>query len=104
MLETTERLLSTLSALQGTAAMAGPELAARLGVTVRTVRRDVERLRQLGYAVESTRGPAGGYRLGRGGSAPKQSTGTVGAKTARVVLARSRGPGLTPRGVRPQAV
>ena len=69
MLETTERLLSTLSALQGTAAMAGPELAARLGVTVRTVRRDVERLRQLGYAVESTRGPAGGYRLGRGGSA-----------------------------------
>jgi len=70
MLETTERLLSTLSALQGTAAMAGPELAARLGVTVRTVRRDVERLRQLGYAVESTRGPAGGYRLGRGGSAP----------------------------------
>lgn len=69
MLETTERLLATLSALQGHAALSGSELAARLGVTVRTVRRDVDRLRQLGYAVESTRGAAGGYRLGRGGSA-----------------------------------
>lgn len=69
MVETTERLLATLSALQGHAAVSGPELAARLGVTVRTVRRDVDRLRQLGYAVESAAGVTGGYRLGRGGAA-----------------------------------
>lgn len=66
---TTERLLATLSALQANIAMSGPELADRLGVTVRTVRRDVDRLRQLGYAVESTPGVDGGYRLGGGGSA-----------------------------------
>jgi predicted DNA-binding transcriptional regulator YafY len=69
MVETTERLLATLSALQGGTTLSGPELASRLGVTARTVRRDVDRLRQLGYAVESELGVAGGYRLGSGGSA-----------------------------------
>ena len=58
-----------LSALQSGGAVSGPELAERLGVTVRTVRRDVERLRQLGYAIDSDVGVAGGYRLGSGGSA-----------------------------------
>jgi predicted DNA-binding transcriptional regulator YafY len=69
MLDTTARLLAVLSALQSGGAWSGPRLAARLGVTVRTVRRDIDRLRQLGYAVESDVGVAGGYRLGHGGAA-----------------------------------
>jgi predicted DNA-binding transcriptional regulator YafY len=68
-LDTTERLLGLLSVLQGGATWTGPQLAARAGVTVRTVRRDVERLRRLGYAVESDLGADGGYRLGSGGRA-----------------------------------
>lgn len=69
MSDVTARLLALLSALQGSACLTGPDLAARLGVTVRTVRRDVERLRGLGYVVESAPGVAGGYRLGAGGAA-----------------------------------
>ena len=65
----TQRLLAVLSALQARPAWTGPELADRLGVTVRTVRRDVERLRDLGYAIDSTIGTIGGYRLGVGGLA-----------------------------------
>ncbi|EDY43511.1 DeoR-family transcriptional regulator [Streptomyces sp. SPB074] len=48
----------------------GPELAARLGVTARTVRRDVERLRALGYPVHALQGVGGGYRLGAGSELP----------------------------------
>ena len=48
----------------------GPELAQRLGVDVRTVRRDVDRIRALGYVVESTPGTTGGYRLGIGTEMP----------------------------------
>lgn len=66
---TTERLLALLSALQRGGELAGPDLAERLGVTERTVRRDVEHLRRLGYAVEARRGADGGYSLGSGGSA-----------------------------------
>ena len=68
-IETTSRLLAVLSALQSGGAVSGPDLAERLGVTVRTVRRDVERLRRLGYAIDSDVGSTGGYRLGSGGSA-----------------------------------
>ena len=64
---TTERLLALLSLLQGRPRWTGPELADRLGVTVRTVRRDVERLRRLGYPVNAAIGVAGGYELGSGG-------------------------------------
>jgi predicted DNA-binding transcriptional regulator YafY len=67
--ETTTRLLDVLSKLQAGAGATGPELAARLGVTTRTVRRDIERLRQLGYAVASDVGAHGGYRLASGGRA-----------------------------------
>jgi predicted DNA-binding transcriptional regulator YafY len=48
----------------------GPELAERLGVTTRSIRRDVERLRSLGYPVHATQGVGGGYQLGRGRGLP----------------------------------
>ena len=70
MLETSARLLSLLSMLQARRDWTGPELAARLEVGVRTIRRDVDRLRQLGYPVQATPGVAGGYRLGAGASLP----------------------------------
>jgi predicted DNA-binding transcriptional regulator YafY len=69
MVETTERLLAVLAALQSRPVWTGPDLAAHLDVTVRTIRRDVDRLRRLGYAIDSDLGPAGGYRLGLGGAA-----------------------------------
>jgi predicted DNA-binding transcriptional regulator YafY len=68
MIETTGRLLAVLAALQSRPSWSGPDLARQLGVTVRTVRRDVERLRLLGYPVESETGTHGGYRLGAGGA------------------------------------
>jgi predicted DNA-binding transcriptional regulator YafY len=67
--ETTERLLAVLAALQSRPVWTGPDLAAHLDVTVRTIRRDIERLRRLGYAIDSVQGPVGGYRLGLGGAA-----------------------------------
>ncbi|MET0327012.1 MAG: YafY family protein [Ilumatobacteraceae bacterium] len=66
-LGTTGRLLAALSLLQARPQWTGPELADRLGVTVRTVRRDVDRLRDLGYPVVADVGVTGGYRLGAGG-------------------------------------
>jgi predicted DNA-binding transcriptional regulator YafY len=69
-LETSTRLLDLLSLLQMRREWAGPELAERLGVGARTIRRDVERLRRLGYPVEATRGVGGGYRLAAGASLP----------------------------------
>ena len=70
MLETSARLLRLLSLLQARRDWTGTELAARLGVTTRTVRTDVGRLRGLGYVVEARPGVAGGYRLGTGGALP----------------------------------
>jgi predicted DNA-binding transcriptional regulator YafY len=70
MLETSARLLRLLSLLQTPREWSGNELAGRLEVSTRTVRNDVERLRQLGYPVHATRGSAGGYRLGAGASLP----------------------------------
>ncbi|WP_447005198.1 helix-turn-helix transcriptional regulator [Saccharothrix isguenensis] len=69
MVDTSARLLRLLSLLQTRRDWSGAELAERLGVTTRTVRRDVERLRGLGYPVHATRGTAG-YRLGAGASLP----------------------------------
>ncbi|MCA6092181.1 YafY family transcriptional regulator [Streptomyces sp. SCA3-4] len=68
--DTTGRALRLLSLLQTRREWSGSDLAGRLGVTVRTVRRDVDRLRELGYPVESTRGHAGGYRLSSGTDLP----------------------------------
>ena len=66
----TGRVLRLLSLMQQRPAWSGPELADRLGVTTRTVRRDVTRLRDLGYPVDADASPAGGYRLGRGAALP----------------------------------
>src|SRR4051812_27821039 len=67
---TSSRLLTLLSLLQGRRDWPGGELADRLDVSGRTVRRDVERLRGLGYPVESLTGPTGGYRLAAGTAMP----------------------------------
>jgi predicted DNA-binding transcriptional regulator YafY len=69
MYETSTRLLVLLSLLQSRRDWRGADLAERLGVTTRTVRNDVERLRGMGYAIDAVPGPAGGYRLGTGGAA-----------------------------------
>ncbi|MFJ9074690.1 helix-turn-helix transcriptional regulator [Streptomyces sp. NPDC102278] len=70
MLDTSARLLRLLSLLQTPRAWPGSELAERLGVSGRTVRNDIDRLRELGYPVDATRGSAGGYRLGAGAAMP----------------------------------
>ncbi|CAL9398124.1 helix-turn-helix transcriptional regulator [Streptomyces sp. enrichment culture] len=70
MLETSARLLRLLSLLQTHRDWSGRDLAERLGVSPRTVRRDMERLRELGYPVHSTSGTAGGYQLGAGARLP----------------------------------
>ncbi|HXT87997.1 MAG TPA: YafY family protein [Trebonia sp.] len=70
MLDASARLLRLLSLLQTPREWNGTELGARLGVSPRTVRSDVEKLRELGYPVLATRGPAGGYRLGAGAAMP----------------------------------
>ncbi len=69
-LETSSRLLDLLSLLQTRRFWAGAELAERLEIGPRTLRRDVERLRRLGYPVEAQRGRAGGYRLAAGTEMP----------------------------------
>ena len=69
-LQTSSRLIALLGHLQARTTVAGPELAALLGVGERTVRKDVERLRELGYPVEAVRGAAGGYRFGDHGRLP----------------------------------
>jgi predicted DNA-binding transcriptional regulator YafY len=68
--DTSSRLLTLLSLLQARRDWPGSELAHRLEVSGRTIRRDVERLRGLGYPVESLTGPAGGYRLRAGTAMP----------------------------------
>lgn len=70
MIETSARLLRLLSLLNSRRFWTGPELAAALGTTVRTVRRDIERLREMDYPVEASPGVGGGYQLGRSGSLP----------------------------------
>ncbi len=70
MLETSARLLRLLALLQAQRFWTGAALAERLDVTERTVRRDIDRLRSLGYPVDSSTGVAGGYQLGAGASLP----------------------------------
>ncbi|MGW9266966.1 helix-turn-helix transcriptional regulator, partial [Gordonia terrae] len=70
MLETSARLLALLSLLQTRREWSGRELAERLDITTRTVRRDVDKLRELGYPVDANVGSRGGYRLGAGAEMP----------------------------------
>ena len=66
----TERALLLLSLLQTHRFWPGAELTERLGISARTLRRDVDRLRSLGYPVDATPGAAGGYRLATGAHLP----------------------------------
>jgi predicted DNA-binding transcriptional regulator YafY len=70
MVQTSARLLALLSLLQLRREWTGQELADRLEVGPRTIRRDVDKLRSLGYPIEAAPGVAGGYRLGNGGELP----------------------------------
>ncbi|MFE6617204.1 helix-turn-helix transcriptional regulator [Amycolatopsis sp. NPDC057786] len=70
MTDTPARLLSLLSLLQTPREWPGSELAERLEVSPRTIRRDIDRLRELGYPVEASRGSEGGYRLVAGTAMP----------------------------------
>ncbi|MEV3961376.1 WYL domain-containing protein [Nocardia sp. NPDC050193] len=68
--KTSARLLALLSLLQARRDWPGTLLAERLEVSPRTVRRDIDRLRELGYPIVTTKGPDGGYRLGAGSRLP----------------------------------
>jgi predicted DNA-binding transcriptional regulator YafY len=70
MANTSSRTLRLLSLLQTHRFWPGPELADRLEVSERTLRRDIDRLRELGYPVNATRGVEGGYQLGAGAAMP----------------------------------
>ncbi len=70
MASSSARLLTLLSLLGARASWSGEELADRLGVSTRTLRRDVDGLRGLGYPVSAAKGPDGGYCLGAGGKLP----------------------------------
>ena len=70
MQKSSSRLLALLGLLQSRTMWSGPELAERLQVSGRTVRKDIERLRELDYPVEAIRGPDGYYRLGIGAKLP----------------------------------
>ncbi|MEV7604728.1 transcriptional regulator [Paenarthrobacter sp. NPDC089322] len=70
MIQTSARLLQLLSLLQVRREWTGPALADRMGVTERTVRRDIDKLRNLGYPIHASPGIAGGYQLGAGAQLP----------------------------------
>lgn len=70
MIDTSARLLALLSLLQSRPSWSGSELAERLQVSGRTIRNDIDRLRELGYPVDATRGSTGSYRLGAGATLP----------------------------------
>lgn len=94
MLETSARLLRLLSLLQSHREWSGPELADRLGVTARTVRRDVDRLRELGYPVNASPGTGGGYQLGAGAELPPLLLDDEEAVAVAVGLRSAAGQGI----------
>ncbi|MFE7134276.1 helix-turn-helix transcriptional regulator [Streptomyces sp. NPDC057638] len=94
MLDTSARLLRLLSLLQAHREWSGPELADRLGITPRTVRRDVDRLRELGYPVHATPGVGGGYQLGQGARMPPLLLDDEEAVAVAVGLRTAAGQGV----------
>ncbi|MFB6841006.1 helix-turn-helix transcriptional regulator [Streptomyces sp. NPDC056361] len=94
MLETSARLLRLLSLLQAHREWSGPDLAERLGVTARTVRRDVDRLRELGYPVHASPGTGGGYQLGAGAELPPLLLDDEEAVAVAVGLRAAAGQGV----------
>ena len=70
MIQTSARLLRLLTLLQMRKDWSGAALAERMDVDVRTVRRDIDRLRELGYRIDASSGVGGGYRLGAGPNLP----------------------------------
>lgn len=94
MLETSARLLRLLSLLQARREWSGADLADRLGVTPRTVRRDVDRLRGLGYPVDASPGTGGGYRMGAGAELPPLLLDDDEAVAVAVGLRTSAGQGI----------
>ena len=95
MLDTSTRLLGLLSLLQSRRDWSGAELAERLEVGPRTIRRDVDRLRRLGYPVHAAPGVAGGYRLGPGASLPPLLLDEEEAVAVAVGLRTSASGGVT---------
>jgi predicted DNA-binding transcriptional regulator YafY len=89
-----ERVLTVLEALQDRPSLSGPELARRLGIDARTVRRDVASLRALGIPVEAERGPAGGYRLRPGYRMPPLMLTAAEATAVALGLIAARRDGL----------
>ncbi|MGH1548834.1 helix-turn-helix transcriptional regulator [Leifsonia poae] len=88
MASTGSRALQLLSLLQNHRYWPGHELADRLGISPRTLRRDVERLRDLGYPVDATRGVSGGYQLAAGASLPRWSSTTTRPSRSRSACAQ----------------
>ncbi len=98
MLQASARLLRLLTLLQARSSWAGAELAERLEVTPRTLRRDVDRLRSLGYPIDGASGVAGGYKLGSGAALPPLSLDEDEATAVFVGLHAAAGTGITGAG------
>jgi len=94
MSDVTRRALRLLALLQSRSVWTGPELAAEMDVTTRTVRRDVDRLRQMGYPVLTSAGHGGGYRLGAGRALPPLLLSSSEAVTVAVGLRLATASGL----------
>lgn len=90
----TKRALRLLALLQSRTVWTGPELAQELGVTVRTVRRDVDRLREMGYPVLTSAGHGGGYQLGAGRALPPLLLGSQEAVAVAVGLRLAAASGI----------
>src|SRR5215212_9464123 len=95
MADPTARILRLLSLLQTYRHWGGDELSERLGVSPRTLRRDVDRLRELGYPVDTTRGTGGGYRLSAGTRLPPLLLDDDEAVAIAVGLRTAAGGGVT---------
>lgn len=95
MIATSARLLELLSLLQARRQWTGAELAQRLEVGPRTIRRDVERLRGLGYPIQAAPGIAGGYRLGAGAAMPPLLLDGEEAVAIAVVLRTAASSGIS---------